>query len=100
MVPTGRIGKMRLGEVSLSWNHGTSGLQGQKEITEGLFLDPTHQNLVSQIWAPKEQDIPTTSTLGVVCVLADPCHLEDPGPEVVQTCVTGVPSWLCRREID
>ena len=38
-----------------------------------------------------KQDNPDNSHLGVVCVLADPCHLEDPSPEVFQTYATGVP---------
>ena len=43
MVPMGRMGNLRLGEVTLSWDHGTSGWQGQMEMTGDLSLDPTLQ---------------------------------------------------------
>ena len=78
MVPTGHMGNLSLGELTLSWDHGTGGWQGQKEITECLPLEPTLQIKSLNMGYPRSRIIPATSHLGVVCVLADTCHLEDP----------------------
>lgn len=92
MVPVGRMGKLRLGAVTLSWDHVTGGQQGQKEMTESLSLDPMLQTKSLKVGYPRSRVIPPPPDLqlGVVWVWADPCHPEDPRPEVFQTCATGV----------
>lgn len=92
MVPVGRMGKLRLGAVTLSWDHVTGGQQGQKEMTESLSLDPMLQTKSLKVGYPRSRIVPPppASQLGVVWVWADPCHPEDPRPAVFQTCATGV----------
>ena len=51
--PTGHMGNLRLGEVTLYWDHGTGGCHGQKEMSEGLSLDPTSQKNLSK-WSTQE----------------------------------------------
>ena len=91
MVPTGHMGNLRLGEVTLSWDHGTSVWQCQKEMTDGLSVNPKHQNLVSQSAVPKKQDTPRHLTPWHCLCFVRTCHLEDPSQEAFQTCATGVP---------
>ena len=59
-------------------------------MTEGLYLDPTLQIKSLHVGYQWSRIIQATSQLGVVCVLANTCHLEDPSPEVFQTCATEV----------
>ena len=89
MVPAGHIGKLRLWEMTLSWDHGTGGWQGPKEKREDLCLDPTLQTKSLHVGYPKSRIIPAASQIGVVCILADTCHLDHPSLEVFQTCSTG-----------
>ena len=96
MIPNVHMGKLGLGELTLSWDHITGGWQGKNEMTEALPLDPTLQTKSLQVGYPRSRIIPATSQLGEVCVLANPYHLEDHSPEdhspeVFQTCATGVP---------
>ena len=78
MVPTGRMGNLRLGEVTLSWDHGTVGWQVLKETAKSLSLDTTLQTHFLQVGNLRSRIIPTTSHLGVVCDLIHTGNLEHP----------------------
>lgn len=58
MVPVGRMGKLRLGAVTLSWDHVTGGQQGQKEMTESLSLDPMLQTKSLKVGYLRSRIIP------------------------------------------
>ena len=69
--PHGLMGHLGLGEVPQSWDHETNDWQGKKEMTEGLSLETPLQTKSLHVGCPRSRIIPTTSHLGVVCVLFD-----------------------------
>ena len=84
------LGETETGGMTLSWDHITRGQQGQNEMIEGLSLDPMVQTKSLNVGYPKSRIIPPTLQLRFSCVLAYPCHPEDPSLEVFQICGTGV----------
>ena len=92
MVLTGCMGILRLGELPLSWDDGTSGWKGKKERTKGLHLYTTHNNKSLHVEFPRRRIIPSMSQLGDFWVMENTCHLEDPKTSFHQTCATGVPT--------
>lgn len=101
MVPVGRMGKLRLGAVTLSWESRHWWAARPEGDDRKPVSGPHAPNQVSQSGVPEKQDHPPApaSQLGVVCVWADPCHPEDPRPEVFQTCATGVPAVAQQKGI-
>ena len=99
-VPIGRMGNLRLWEVTLSWDHGTGGWKGQKEMTEDLCLDATIQTMSLNVGYPRRRQLPAATQLVVVCFLSTSVFWKilvqrssKPVPQVF-------PSWLSRRDTD
>lgn len=102
MVPVGRMGKLRLGAVTLSWDHVTGGQQGQKEMTESLSLDPMLQTKSLKVGYPRSRIIPPPPPRNLGLSVFGPTHVirKIPGQRSSKPVPQESPLWLSRRESD
>lgn len=61
MVPVGRMGNIRLGAVTLSWEQVTCGWQGLNETTESMPLEPMLQTKSLKVGYMRSRIIPPMS---------------------------------------